>query len=192
MMSRSNSATSPKLARRGANEVPPTVWLECVRKLTWRRMAFVGIVAYIGCYPIYSYIESQLRGGIRRRGDLISVDLQEMGDFEMNQVLGTSDSIPRRFRDLEGRRVVLVGEMWTPLTSDAKLSSFDLVYSIGKCCFIGPPKIQHFVKATLPPGRNISYLPGRVTVSGILHVGVRRHDGVVQSVYRLDVDGVKP
>ncbi len=167
-------------------------WKFWFRKLTWRRGLLAVIVIYIAGYPIYSYVESQVRGGIYRHGDRISVDLQAMSDFEMNQITGESAAIPRRFRDLDGRRVELVGEIWAPLTTDRKLGAFDLVYSIGKCCFNGPPKVQHFVKATVPNHQEVDYREGLVNVTGILHVGLRRSDGVLQSVYRIDVEEVRP
>ena len=148
--------------------------LECVRKLTWRRTGLGQDRAYIAGYPLYSYIESQLHGGIFRHGDLISVDLQAMSDFEMNQVLREfrfdSPTLSRSGRPAGRACRRNVGAAH----ADGKLSSFDLVYSIGKCCFIGPPKVQHFVKATLPPGKTASLSAGLVTVTGILHVGVRR------------------
>lgn len=164
-------------------------WL---RELTWRRGVLAAIFLYIAGYPLYSYVQSQGRGGIYRHGDRISVDLQAMSDFDMNQITGESNAIPKRFRDLDGRRVELVGEIWAPLTTDRKLGAFDLVYSIGKCCFNGPPKVQHFVKATVPNHQEVNYFEGLVSVTGVLHVGVRRSDGVLQSVYRIDVEEVKP
>jgi hypothetical protein len=67
-----------------------------------------------------------------------------------------------------------------------------LCYSISSCCFNGPPKVQHFVKATVLPGHDVEYSQGIVNVVGTLHVGVERGDGLVKSVYRLDVENVQP
>jgi hypothetical protein len=52
--------------------------------------------------------------------------------------------------------------------------------------------VQHFVKATVLPGHDVEYSQGIVNVVGTLHVGVERGDGLVKSVYRLDVENVQP
>jgi hypothetical protein len=80
--------------------------------------------------------------------------------------------------------------MWDPYTTDGRVSNFSLVYSINYCCFNGPPKVQHFIQATVLPGHHANYYSDFVDVTGILHVGVHQTNGHVQSVYRLDVERV--
>lgn len=169
---------------------PAKVMSAC--QANWRMALFVAICLYLIGYPTYLYLDSVITGGISRHGDLIVVDLKSMSDFEMNQIDGTSADIPERFRDLEGKRVMLGGEMWVPNNAAGELGKFDLVYSISKCCFSGPPKIQHFVKATVAQGRRVEYHEGLVNVLGTLHVGVQSSEGRVQSVYRVDVERVDP
>ena len=111
-----------------------------------------------------------------------------LSDFQISQTDATDGAFPRRFRALDGKRVQLTGEMWSPLSAGDRLRDFQLCYSLASCCFNGPPKIQHFVRATVPAGRDVRFAPGRVTVSGTFHVGVVRADGAVQSIYRIDVD----
>ena len=88
--------------------------------------------------------------------------------------------------------MILVGEMWDPLSAGERITNFDLVYSIAKCCFSGPPQIQHFVHATATNGAKLGYYQGTVEVKGTLHVNVKREAGAVTSVYQMDVESVTP
>jgi hypothetical protein len=72
-----------------------------------------------------------------------------------------------------------------------RISNFDLCYSIAKCCFNGPPQVQHFVKSTVVNGKKVPYYDGLVRVTGTLHVNVKTDElGKVASVYQLDVERV--
>lgn len=163
------------------------------RRLTWRAMAVVAAAIFVVAYPIYVYVDSTVTGGISHRGDLLVVNLQAMSNFEMDQDNGTTDDIPLRYRQLDGKRVLLTGQMYDPYTAAGRVHNFVLCYSISNCCFMGPPKAQHLVQATVLPGRNVEDCSNGdvVDVQGILHVGVRSADGHVISVYRLDVEKVQ-
>jgi hypothetical protein len=104
--------------------------------------------------------------------------------------VGTNDDIPKRYRQLDGKRVLLTGQMYEPYTAEGKIRAFTLVYSISNCCFNGPPKVQHFIQAIVPVGKSVEYSPDFVDVVGTLHVGVESGEGHVQSVYRIDVEKV--
>jgi hypothetical protein len=110
----------------------------------------------------------------------------------MNQIAATDADIPAEYRALDGKRVMLVGEQYVTSRSRGAQLEFDLVYSIAKCCFNGPPQIQHFVKCKPMAGKNIETYMGLVKAVGILHVGVQIENGRVASVYRLDVESVEP
>jgi hypothetical protein len=162
-----------------------------VRQSGWR-VIVMAMGFYILLYPIYRSLDAAISHGIHRRGGTYTVDLRAMSDFELNQIDGKTQDIPKPFRDLDGKPVMLVGQMWSPNGAGGKVRNFDLVYSIGNCCFIGPPKVQHFVHASVPPGRNVEFSAAPVIVSGTLHVGVQKAGGAVQSIYRIDVDNVQP
>jgi len=157
---------------------------------SWRTYALIATVLFLFGYPIYIYTDALITGGITRRGDLLVVDLKALSSFEMDQDTGTTQDIPLRYRQLDGKRVLLVGQMWDPYVADGKIRIFTLVYSISNCCFNGPPKIQHFIQATVPIGKAVEYSPDFVDVVGTLHVGVQAAEGHVQSVYRIDVEKV--
>jgi hypothetical protein len=161
-------------------------------KLTWRGLVVIAAAVFVVVYPMYVYVQALVTGGIVRRGDLLDVDLQAMSSFEMDQDHGTTDDIPKRYRDLDGKRVELHGQMWDPYAADGKIRAFTLVYSISNCCFLGPPKVQHFVQATVPAGKEAQDMSSDfVDVVGTLHVGVNAVMGHVQSVYRIDVESVR-
>ena len=147
---------------------------------------------YILLYPLYRGVDAALSHGIHRHGNTYSVDLRAMSDFELNQIDGKTQDIPKPFRDLDGKPVMLVGQMWSPTGAGGKVRNFDLVYSITNCCFNGPPKVQHFVHATVPPESSVQFTPAPVVVTGTLHVGAQTAGGALQSVYRIDVDRVQP
>ncbi|MGD0464164.1 MAG: hypothetical protein ABSB74_16910 [Tepidisphaeraceae bacterium] len=160
------------------------------QRLSWRGLMLVATVVFLFGYPTYLYMDSLITGGITRRGDLLVVDLKEMSNFEMDQDAGTNEDIPLRYRQLDGKRVLLTGQMYEPYVADGKTRTFTLVYSITNCCFNGPPKIQHFVAASVLPGHEAEYSSDFVDVVGTLHVGVQAAEGHVQSVYRIDVEKV--
>jgi hypothetical protein len=161
-----------------------------------RMLVFVAIVAVLLGYPMYVYLDSVMTGGIRDVGHgFKEVDLKAMSTFPFDQQAGTIEHVPAKWRALDGQKVVLYGEMWQPFEAGGgALAGFDLCYSIAKCCFSGPPQIQHFVKARVKPGRTLYYHPNQVKVTGVLHVSVEydKEAGKVASVYQLDVEDVEP
>jgi hypothetical protein len=163
-----------------------------MRNINWRVVFFATLLLSILGTPAFVYLKAATSGGISRRGDLLEVDIFAMSNFEFDQIDGVIADVPKRYRDLDGKRVLLCGEMFAPHSAAGQVKTFDLVYSIGKCC-IGPAlKVQHFIKSTVQDGRSVDYHTGQVNVIGILHVNVERTDGMVQSVYRLDVERVDP
>jgi hypothetical protein len=156
------------------------------------RLVLIVVGFFMVSFPIDYTLDAELTHGIHRRGDFYVADLRAMSDFDLDQVNGRTSDIPQAFRDLDGKRVMLSGQMWSPLGAAGKLHGFDLVYSISNCCFMGPPKVQHFVHASLPPGRTVDFSGGQVIVTGKLNVGVESSGGVVQSVYRINVEDVQP
>lgn len=126
------------------------------------------------------------------RGAYKMADLKALSMFEMDQMNAADADVPAEYRALDGRRVMLVGEMYTGAAAAGRQADFQLVYSIQKCCFTGVPKVQHFVKSKVMPGKKVQYYPGLVKALGILHVGVEKDAGQVLSLYRLDVESVEP
>lgn len=149
------------------------------------------ILALVG-YPVYIYIDSVVSGGIKDRGDYKEVDLKAMSLFPFDQINGKLEDIPSKWRALDGQKVIVEGEMWQPYSAGNQIKGFELVYSISKCCFQGPPQIQHFVQARATTGQSVGYYNGPVRVKGTLRVRVTRDENRINGVYHLDVESVEP
>ena len=159
------------------------------------RMLIFGVVMMLPIgYIVYDFLDSVITGGIKDLGNGYKlVDLKAMSNFPLDQVDGKQQDIPKMWRDLDGQHVVLYGEIWQPLSAgNDDISGFDLCYSITKCCFNGPPQVQHFVRSRVVPGKSLSYYPNLVKVTGTLHVHLQQDAGRVSTVYQLDVDNIEP
>jgi hypothetical protein len=117
------------------------------------------------------------------------VDLQALGDFNLDPANGTIDDVPAKFRKLDGQRVALDGFMWSPLAS-ARLSNFQFVYTVQPKH--RPPLVQDRVFAHIPNGKKLPYVDRYLRLFGTLHVNVKHEDGVITSVFTLDVDHAEP
>jgi len=161
-------------------------------RVNLRVVAFAVITLLLLGTPLYIFVRESVTGGIVDHGDYVNVDLKAMSTFEMDQNNGADEDVPEKWRGLSGRRVALEGEIWSPREAGGKVSEFQLVYSIAKCCLSGPPKVQHFVDARVPENRSVGVYGGVVRVVGTLHVNVVRENGKVLSVWQLDVESVDP
>src|SRR5437867_4355368 len=116
-------------------------------RINFRLIVFIlAILAPIG-WVVYMYVDAVVSGGIHDRGSYIEADLKAMSLFPFDGVNGTINDVPRQWRALDGKRVQVVGEMYAPGSAAPEVRNFQVVYSIAKCCFNGPPQIQHFVQA---------------------------------------------
>ncbi|HEV7300819.1 MAG TPA: hypothetical protein VGN72_15745 [Tepidisphaeraceae bacterium] len=160
-------------------------------RINFRLLAFSIIAIVLVGTPIYWYVDEVVSGGIKVRGDVTEVNLKAMSTFPFDQVKGTIEDVPERWRALDGKKVELVGEMYLANSAGDEVRKFDLVYSIAKCCFSGPPQIQHFVQATGRDGKALPYYQGLVKVTGTLHVNVKRGPERVETVYQMVVDSIQ-
>jgi hypothetical protein len=162
------------------------------QRINLRLILFVLIVGALVGYPVYVFVDAAVSGGIKNAGGgYKEVDLKAMSTFWFDQSTGTINDVPKKWRDLDGQKVVMYGEMWDSKGTGPYVSQFQLCYSIAKCCFSGPPQVQHFVDSTAVPNVKLSYYSGLVKVQGILHVKVKAAAGKVQSVYQMDVESIE-
>jgi hypothetical protein len=167
--------------------------------INFRLLGFIAIFAVLLGYPLYIYLDSMLSGGIKQEGEFTRVDLKAMSTFTMDQKTGSVNDVPERFRALDGKKVILIGEI-APGGFEARGVDqyFQLVYSVQKCCYSGKPLIQHFIQATIPPEnvRNIDGVGGgEVEVRGVLTVKVtpetKSPNDDITGVYHLRVESMK-
>lgn len=163
-------------------------------RINFRLIIFIALIAFVVGVPVYWYLDAELSGGIKQRADgYTEVDLRAMSLFSFDQQNGRDEDVPQKWRDLDGKKVILTGEMWVPGSFADQVKGFQLCYSVAKCCFSGPPQVQHFVNSTAPPGKAIPVYPGLVQVAGTLRVKVKPGpEGKVASVYEMEVEHVDP
>lgn len=139
------------------------------------------------------YFKTAFSSGIEQAEDgYLWVDLQKMSAFTFDQRNGTIEQVPQRWRELNGQKVILEGEM-APLTSSAaEVNQFELVWSVANCCYTGSPQVQHFVQSKVVGGKKVRYYTRPVRVHGTLRVEVVHEEGQVTGVYHLDVERVAP
>lgn len=159
------------------------------QRVTWQMVVVFAIPTLVIGYLGYYIFEPDIRDA---GNGYTAVDLKAMSLFDFNQTSGKATDIPEKWRNLDGKKVVLRGEMYAPNEAGDEVHRFDLVYSIAKCCFSGVPQVQHFVnsKPTVGVAPNCNGM--LIDVRGTLHVTVKQGDGKVASIYQLDVDEVKP
>lgn len=162
-------------------------------RINFRLVIFLVVVSAIVAFPTYLFVDALVSGGVKDRGEYFEVDLKALSDFPFDQINGKLEDIPQQWRDLDGKRIQVVGEIWLQNNAAPRISNFELVYSIAKCCFSGPPQIQHFVEANVVNGGTVPRYPGLVRVLGTLHVNIERDQtGKISRVYRMDVEKVEP
>lgn len=158
-------------------------------------MRLVVLLALLGLpfiYFGYVIVDQAVTGGVTKRGDVYEVDLKSLGSFPFDPMHDGDSTIPPRWRELDGKKVALVGEMYAGTTAAPKVNRFELVYSIQKCCFGGPPRVQERVFANAKPGERLPFYWQPVRVVGTLHVGAKKVDGQVVSVFEMDVEKLEP
>src|SRR5690349_11794493 len=76
-------------------------------------LVFGGIIGWIG----YTALSSAWTGGVVLKNGYYEVDLKSISLFPLDQQNGATADIPERIRQLDGKKVVLTGEMWAPNSS---------------------------------------------------------------------------
>lgn len=138
---------------------------------------------------VWTFARLTLSGGIEQAGQYKLVNLKEMGNFPFNDISGTPQDVPARFRQLDGQKVLFEGQMYVDYTTAAQVDRFQLVYSIQNCCFNGPPRVQERVFAH--SSRLMPVYTELTKVYGTLHIRVSKENGKVVSLFDMDVERVE-
>ena len=128
-----------------------------LKRINWRILVFIAVIILPIALLFFWWLNEFLSGGIHDYGAFKEVDLKAMSTFDMDQTNATMQDIPEKWRNLEGKKVLMIGEMWAPnyAGDSARLNYFQLVYSKTKCCFSGPPLAQHFVDGYVVKGARV-------------------------------------
>jgi hypothetical protein len=162
-------------------------------RVSLRLIVLLAVVSLPFLYFGYVILDQSLNGGVTKHANYYDVDLKSLGYFPFDPAKDDLSNVPARWRELDGKRVALVGEMYAPGEASDRIKGFELVYSIQKCCFNGPPRVQERVFAGVPNHGTVQYYPQVVRVVGTLHVNARRDEvGQISRVFELDVETVDP
>lgn len=159
------------------------------QRITWQMVIVFLIPAVAIGYVAKSFFAPDIQDA--GNGYKLIDNLKAMSTFAFDQQNGKLTDIPVKWRELDGKKVKIIGEMYVSRESGDQIHDFDIVYSIAKCCFSGTPQVQHFVTSKAPQGVP-NYYGSLVEVSGTLHVNVVKDKDKVASIYQLDVQDVKP
>lgn len=126
-------------------------------------------------------------------GGVYETDVRRLGDFPLDPRGDGDEAIPADRRALDGREVIISGEMYAPNEASSRVSQFQII-DPDQPYNGGPPRAQERVFATVPSSVDVPNLTGHVVeVHGTLRVGVDRLDGgELASVFRIEVTRVRP
>jgi hypothetical protein len=160
-------------------------------RFNFRMIVFIAVIGFLVGYPVYVLIDAQVSHGIKNvAGGYKQVNLKAMGNFVFDAQNGSVNDVPPQYRGLDGQKVVLVGEMFSR-QSFSEANRFELVYSIQKCCFGGPPKVQERVFCIVPNNGTVEIMGGQTRVTGTLHVKPKKDGDTINELYTLDVHKVE-
>jgi hypothetical protein len=155
-------------------------------KITLRLFLFIAVIASPFIWATYAGARLLLNGGIEDMGSYKKVDLKALGYFNFDNMTGTIENVPARYRNLDGQKVALEGFMYLQ-NGAARLHHFEFVFNRQICCFRGPPLVQErvFVHSQVA----LPYVDGECRIVGTLHVRIEKNEvGTITSVYTMDVD----
>ena len=174
------------------NYSPPITLPPRRRPINLRMVVIMAFLCLPFLYFGYVIVDQAISGGIKDHGDYVEVDLKTLGSFPFDPVQDDNSNVPEKWRKLDGRKVVLVGEMYAGGSAAPRVERFELVYSIQKCCFGGPPRVQERVFVSAPKNNPVPFYWQPVRVTGILHVNAKKVDGEVVSVFEMDIERLEP
>jgi hypothetical protein len=159
-----------------------------------RMIALIAVICLPVAWMTYTFVKLSSSAGIEDMGGYKRVDLKAMGNFPFDDAFDGEQAVPAVYRQLDGQKVLLIGQMYVDFTTEPLVDRFQLVYSIQNCCFNGPPKVQERVFAHVPSGstEKMPVYSGLAEVYGTLHIRAQREKGRVVSLYDMDVEKIRP
>jgi hypothetical protein len=168
--------------------------MRITQRINFRMIAVAAVVLFLVGYPIYTYLDESISGGVHNVGNgMKAVDLKALGNFPFDEKVSTINDVPQKWRGLDGQKVVLEGFMYAGNSAADNINRFQFVYNIAKCCFGGPPRVQERVFTIVPNGGTVPYYyMEMVRCTGTLHVAVHKNEvGTTDAVYTMDLDKVQ-
>ncbi len=116
--------------------------------------------------------------------DPIPVNFPTLSSFEYEEGM----ELPAEVTRLDSQRVEITGFM---AREDGGSGPTDMFMLIDEACGCeGIPKMNEVIFCAMPDGEEINVEPGLVKIVGTLYVGEEIEDGVVISLYYMEVESV--
>src|SRR5580704_9557217 len=82
-------------------------------RINFRMITVMAVIAFLVGYPVYQYVSASWSHGVTDAGNgMLAVDLKALGNFPFNDQDGTVNDVPKQWRDLDGKKVILEGFMF--------------------------------------------------------------------------------
>ncbi|MCC6672232.1 MAG: DUF3299 domain-containing protein [Planctomycetes bacterium] len=117
--------------------------------------------------------------------DPVRVGFSELANFEYTPGM----QLPKEILKYNARRVEISGFMKREDGLDGETEYFLLINDACGCN--GTPKLNEIVFCAMPAGQKTAIRPGTVHVTGTLDISEEKEDGVVVSLYGLEVESIR-
>src|SRR5262245_53800034 len=92
---------------------PASVKVPLRERINIRMIIFILIVGFPFAWVAYTFCSEMMHQGVLgKEGDYTKVELKWMSTFDFDQTNGRITDIPQRWRDLDGKKVILRGEIY--------------------------------------------------------------------------------
>jgi hypothetical protein len=188
-------ASAPPAAAPASPVVAPRKpYVPLRERINLRMVLFFLAISALPLALAYSALDYFINQGVNRSGDYMVVDLKAIGSFPFDPQDGKLEDIPKRYRELDGKKVKLQGFMWGHRSAGERGKEFQFVYDVNACCFNGPPQVQERVYA-YAKGKSLRLFSMYqfAEITGVLHVRIvkDKDTGAIYSVYDMDVESTK-
>ncbi len=123
-----------------------------------------------------------LPAGDERRTPALGFDV--LAGFEYKEGMKLPEEVTKHHK----KRVKVGGFMKTEDGSEGDVEFFIIVNDACGC--EGTPKLNEMVFCSMPEGKTVKIKPGIAEVTGTLYVEEEKEDGIVISLYTMDVESV--
>jgi hypothetical protein len=123
--------------------------------------------------------------------------VRNIGNFNLDPIHGTVADVPSALRALDGHRVTVVSEIWSPYSAARSLPTQFLLVNSHRSSFQTPVIQDRIYASAATKGVAIApfydFWETESAVTGVFHVKVE-HDGrgSINSVFRLDAERIDP
>src|SRR6185437_16986448 len=105
-----------------------TIKVPLSERINLRMLVVFGVIMLLVGYPVYTLISEEVTGGVHHSGQFYTVNLKAMGNFSFDENNGTINDVPQQWRDLDGKKLSLIGEIYAPTEASDQIHRFELVY----------------------------------------------------------------